>query len=258
MISDLQTFLTTGVFAFMLAFVRTGTVVMLMPGIGNTFVPPTTRLYFALAFSFVLFPILQAKLPGGVPNSLTMLVLVGVEFMIGLFIGTIARLLMAALDTAGTIISTQASLSNAMLFNPQFASQGSIIGTFITLVGIMLLFATDLYHLLILGIVQSYNIFPLGEVPEVGSMTDLVVNAVAGSFAVGIQITAPFILIILLLYIGMAVMSKLMPQVQVFMIAMPLQILLCLILLAIVGSSMMLVWLGEFEKGMNFFISSGG
>lgn len=258
MIGDLQTFLTTGVFAFMLAFVRTGTVVMLMPGIGNTFVPATTRLYFALAFSFVLFPLLQAKLPGPVPGAMTMILLICVEFLIGLFIGTIARTLMAALDTAGVIISTQASLSNAMLFNPQFASQGSIIGTFITMVGIMLLFATDLYHLLILGIVQSYNIFPLGIVPDVGSMTDLVVNAVAGSYAVGIQITAPYILIILVLYVGMAVMSKLMPQIQVFMIAMPVQIMLCLILLAVTGSAMMMIWLAEYEKGMTYFISSGG
>ena len=256
--NELQAFLTTGVFAFMLAFVRTGTVVMLMPGIGNTFVPAQTRLYFALAFSFVIFPLIQAKLPSPVPGALQMILLIGVEFVIGFFIGSIARILMAAMDTAGVIISTQASLSNAQLFNPQFAAQGSIIGTFLTLVAILLLFSTDLYHLLILGVVNSYQIFPVGKIPDVGSMTTLITGAIAGSFAVGIQITAPFILIILLMYIGMAVLSKLMPQVQVFMIAMPLQILTCLVLLAIVGSSLMMIWLAEYQKGLSYFLSASG
>ncbi len=255
--TDLQTFLTTGVFAFMLAFVRTGTVVMLMPGIGNTFVPPQTRLYFALGFSFVLFPLIQAKLPVPVPPATAMIMLIVVEFVIGFFIGSIARIMMAALDTAGLIISTQASLSNAQLFNPQFATQGSIIGSFLTLLGVMLLFATDLYHLLILGVVNSYELFPVGKMPDIGSMTKLITGAIAGSFAIGIQITAPFILIILLMYIGMAVLSKLMPQVQVFMIAMPAQIMLCLILLAVIGAPMMLIWLSEYEKGLNLFLGGG-
>ncbi len=255
--TDLQTFLTTGVFAFMLAFVRTGTVVMLMPGIGNTFVPPQTRLYFALGFSFVLFPLIQAKLPVPVPTATAMIMLIVVEFVIGFFIGSIARIMMAALDTAGLIISTQASLSNAQLFNPQFATQGSIIGSFLTLLGVMLLFATDLYHLLILGVVNSYELFPVGKMPDIGSMTKLITGAIAGSFAIGIQITAPFILIILLMYIGMAVLSKLMPQVQVFMIAMPAQIMLCLILLAVIGAPMMLIWLSEYEKGLNLFLGGG-
>ncbi len=256
--SELQAFLTTGVFAFMLAFVRTGTVIMLMPGIGNTFVPPQTRLYFALAFSFVLFPLIQAKIPSPIPGATTMVLLIGVEFIIGLFIGTIARTLMAALDTAGVIISTQASLANAQLFNPQFASQGSIIGAFLTMVAILLLFATDLYHLLILGVVNSYEIFPVGKMPDIASMTNLLTNTIGGSFAVGIQITAPFILVVLLLYIGLAVLSKLMPAMQIFMISMPLQIMICLIMLALVGSTMMMVWLDQYQKGMISFISSGG
>jgi len=255
--NELQTFLTTGVFAFMLAMTRMGTVVMLMPGIGNTFVPSTTRLYFALAFAFVLMPIIQSKLPAVVPGGAAMVLLILVEFVIGFFIGSIARIMMAAMDTAGMIISTQASLSNAQLFNPQFATQGSIVGAFLTLVAIMLLFATNLYHLLLVGVVNSYEIFPVGKVPDVASMTELIIGAVAGSFAIAVQITAPFILIILVMYIGLAVLSKLMPQIQVFMIAMPVQIATSLVLLAIVGPALMMLWLNEYEKSVSFFVSPG-
>lgn len=260
--TDLETFLTTGVLAFMLGFVRIGTAVMIMPGVGNTFVPIQVRLLFSLGFAFVLFPLIQAKIPKTLPGSDLLTLLILTEFVIGLFIGTVSRILMAALDVAGMIISMQSSLASAQLFNPAFAAQGSIVGTFLTLAGMVLLFSTDLHHLMILGIVQSYDVFPLGSVPDTESMAKVVVDHVGGAFAVGIQITAPFLLLVLLLYVGMGVMSKLMPQVQVFMLAIPVQILLALFTLVMVISAMMLVWLGYYQQGMSAFLAptsgSGG
>ncbi len=253
--SDLEVFLTSGVYAFMLAFTRIGTAIMIMPGIGNTFVPANIRLHFALAFTLVFMPLIQAKLPTPLPTNGMLFILIIFEFVIGMFIGFIARALMSALDVAGLIVSTQSSLANAQLFNPAFSSQGSIMGTFLTLAGMMLLFTTDLHHLMLVGVLDSYTLFPVGSVPDTGSMSELLTTTVAGAFAVGIQITAPFLVLILLLYVGMAVMSKLMPQVQVFMIAIPVQIYLALVTLALVVSAMMLVWLGMFEKGMAVFLT---
>lgn len=255
--SDLETFLTTGVFAFLLCFVRVGTAMMLMPGIGTAYVPPNVRLLFSLAFSFVLFPLLQSRMPSPLPDTFPLFSLILMEFVIGFFIGTISRVLMAAIDTAGMIVSTQSSLANAQLFNPALASQGSVLGVFLTLTAMMLLFATDLHHLLILGIVQSYDIFPIGEEVDFGSMANFLTDTVAGAFAVGIQMTAPFLVLVLLLYVGMGIMSKLMPQIQVFMLAVPVQILLALVTLTLVISAMMLVWLAEYEKGMRFFLGTG-
>lgn len=254
--SDLETFLTTGVFAFMLAFTRIGTAIMMMPGIGNSFVPANVRLYFALAFTLVFMPLIQAKLPPQMPGTGLLLLQLGFEFVVGLFIGVIARALMSALDVAGMVISTQSSLANAQLFNPAFASQGSVIGTFLTLSGVMLLFSSNLHHLMLAGLIDSYTLFPVGSVPDTGSMSQLLVEAVGGGFAIGVQISAPFLILVLLLYIGMGVMSKLMPQVQVFMIAIPIQIYLSLITFVLVVSVMMLVWLGAFEKGMSYFLTS--
>lgn len=256
--TDLQTFLTTGVFAFIMAFTRLGTAIMVMPGIGNTFVPGNVRLYFALGFAFIFFPVIQARLPAEVPGTALMMTLLMFEFVVGLFIGMVSRVLMSALDVAGLLISMQASLANAQLFNPGFASQGSIIGTFLTIAGMTLLFTTDLHHLMILSLVESYDMFPVGKTVDLGSMSELLTNAVAGSFMVGVQMSAPWLVLVLLLYVGMGVMSKLMPQVQVFMIAVPVQIWLALVILALVFSTMMLVWLDQFSSGMKYFLSNGG
>ncbi len=255
--NDLETFLTTGVFAYLLCFVRLGTAVMIMPGVGTSFIPPNVRLYFALGFALVLMPIVQAKLPNPLPSNFAFVILILAEFIVGLFIGTVARILMSALDTAGMVISMQSSLSNAQLFNPAFASQGSIIGGFVTLTGMALLFATNLHHMFLLGIVNSYNIFPVGDVPDMGSMSEVVVKSTAAAFAVGVQVTAPFLIIIVLMYVAMGVMTKLMPQVQVFMIAIPVQILVSLIMLAMVVSAIMLVWLNEYQKGFSFLLGGG-
>ncbi len=252
--NDLQSFLTTGVFAFMLTFVRMGTTIMIMPGIGNAYVPPTVRLHFALAFSFILFPFLQAKIPTPLPGTFMMVTLILMEFVVGLFIGTVCRVLLAALDVAGMIISTQSSLANAQIFNPAFAAQGSVIGGFITLAGTLLIFDTDMHQLIISAMIRSYELFPLGQVPDVGSMTALLVRQLSLAFTVGIQMTAPFLVVVMLLYIGMGIMSKLMPQVQVFMIAVPVQIWIALVLLSLVGSTMMLFWLNWFATGMGVFL----
>ena len=179
------------------------------------------------------------------------------EFIIGLFIGTIARVLMVALDIAGMIISMTSGLANAQVFNPSVAAQGSIAGAFLSVAGVTLLFVTNLHHMLIHGIVESYNLFPVGEIPDNSSMAQLMTQAFSTSFKIGFQLAVPFVVIALMLYIGMGVLARLMPQVQVFMLALPVQIMLSMITMGLVLSAMLLFWITQFENGMVFFLSNG-
>ncbi len=256
--SIIENFLTTGVFAFMIIFVRFGTAMMIMPGIGDSFVPANIRLFIALGLSLVMTPVLQPMVPDPIPAFSVLLSLLVLEFITGLFIGSIARILMMALDTAGMLISLASGISNAQVFNPSLAVQGSVFGAYLSITGVTLLFVTNLHHLLIHGLVESYQMFPIGGVPDTGSMAELMAKAVAASFLTGFQIALPFVIISLVLYVGMGVLTRLMPQLQVFMIAIPLQILLALVTLAIVLSSVMLFFVTRFEDGMVFFLSQGG
>ena len=254
----IEEFLVSGVFAFMLIFTRLGTAFMIMPGIGDSFIPNNIRLMMALGISFVLTPVVMPYMPDPVPAFPILLSLVFMEFVIGLFIGTIARVFMIALDVAGMLISTTSGLANAQVFNPSLASQGSITGAFLSMTGVVLLFATDMHHMLIYGIVESYQMFPVGAVPDTGSMAQMMTQAFSASFLIGFQIAIPFVVVAILLYIGMGVLSRLMPQVQVFILALPVQIVLSLLTLALVLSTAMLFWLTKFENGMIFFLSSAG
>ncbi len=256
--STLQDFLSSGVLAFMLTFVRIGTAIMIMPGLGDSFVPERIRLHISLAMTLVLFPLVLPHIPSPIPGTFQLVILIAMEFVVGLFFGTIARVLMLALDTAGMIISTTSSLSNAQLFNPTLATQGSLVGAFMSVTGVIVLFSLNLHHLLITGVIESYDLFPLGFIPDPGGMANLMAHMVSESFAIGIKIGAPFLIMTLMLYIAMGVLSRLMPQMQIFMIAMPLQILVSLVILMMVLSASFTYWAQQFEQGMVFFLSQAG
>lgn len=255
---SIEEFLVSGVFAFMLIFTRLGTAMMIMPGIGDSFVSKNIRLLMVLGMSFVLTPVIQQFMPEKVPSFPVLFSLIIMEFLIGLFVGTIARIFMIALDVAGMVISSTSGLANAQVFNPTLATQGSITGAFLSMTGVVLLFVTNLHHMLIHGLVESYHMFPVGGVPDTGSMAQLITRAFSASFLVGFQIAVPFVIVAMLLYIGMGVLSRLMPQVQVFILALPVQIMLSMLTLALVLSAAMLFWITKFEAGMTFFLTQGG
>ena len=253
MTSLLEEYLVGGVFAFMLTFARIGAAVTIMPGVGDSFTPANIRLYIALGLSLTLAPLVAQHIPNPVPPTSVLFTLIVMEFIVGLFFGTIARIFMAALDTAGMIISTMSGLGNAQVFNPGSATQGSLIGALLSVTGMVIIFATEMHHLLFLGIVGSYDLFPVGSIPDSGSMAELVTKAVSSSFVIGLQLSLPFILMSLVMYIGMGVLARLMPQIQVFMLALPLQIMIAFATLMFVISAIMLFWVTKFEEAMIFF-----
>lgn len=253
--SLLQQLVVGQVYAFMLVFVRVGTAMMIMPGIGDGFVPEKVRLLFALAFSTIITPVLAPTLPEfSVAGPQFLLLLVG-EFIMGMFIGSIARIFMAALDTAGMLMSMQIGLANAQIFNPAFATQGSIMGAFLSITGALLLFATNLHHVLLSAIVDSYQTFPPGSVNSAmsGDMAQAVSTAVTRAFAIGFHLSMPFIIVTTMIYVAMGVLARLMPQLQVFLLSMPLQIIVGLITFIIAISAGMLYWLGEYQSALGLF-----
>ena len=109
----------------------------------------------------------------------------------------------------------------------------------LTMLGITLFFATDMHHLVIAALNDSYNLFQPGEVPATGDAAALITRTVSGAFRIGIQLSAPFLVFGLLFNIGLGVLSRLMPQMQVFFVALPLSILLGLLFLVLVLGAMM-------------------
>ena len=219
--------------AYLLVFARVGTLIMLMPGIGEQTVSPRLRLAFALMVTLVIYPMARPLLGGteGIAGPRLIGLLFG-ETIIGLVIGLTVRMVLAALQTAGLIISQQLGLSYAMTVDPSQGGQSAAVGNFLSLLGITLIFAADLHHLAIAGIARSYQVLPPDGVPAFGDALMLALRAVARGFTLAVQISGPFIAFGILFNLGLGVLSRLMPQLQVFFLAVPASVLIGMLILA--------------------------
>ncbi|ANC91544.1 flagellar biosynthetic protein FliR [Azospirillum humicireducens] len=243
----LQQLLGEQIFVWMLVFLRVGTAFSVMPTIGDAFITPRTRLLFALAVSVLVAPVIRPQLPPMPGNPFQLLVLAAGEMTIGIFLGTIARLLVGALEVAGTIISLQSGLANAQIFNPALASAGSLPGALMGWLGLLLLFVTDLHHLLIMAVVDSYATFTPGAAIPVDDMANVIGQLVSKTFLLGVQMSAPFLITGILFALALGLLNKLAPQVQVFQLFTSVQVLMGLFLFALTLGAMMMFWLSRFE-----------
>lgn len=230
-INLLDHFLLTQIMGFFIIFCRIGAAMMLIPGIGEVYVSPRIRLLFTLMFSLMLLPVLGERIPPVPASPVALgLVILG-EILVGAFIGTVARTILSVMHVAGTVIATQSSLATAAMFDPASGSQSPVVSNFLTLGALTLFFLLDLHHLLIAALIQSYDVFPAERFPDVGDMNLLHTRLVADAFTLGVMLAAPHIIFSLLFYLAGGLMTRLMPNFQVFFIAMPLQIMIAFILL---------------------------
>ncbi len=234
--------------AFLLVFMRMGLALMIMPGIGDSFVPPQVRLLFALAISLVLAPFLAGSLPPLPEGSFPVVTLLVSEAFIGIFIGTVMRIMITALDTAGMIISIQSGFSNALVFNPVTSSQGSVTGALLSSLGVTLLFITNMHHYMLAATVESYQLFPAGNLPDISSLSEIISRTVSAAFQIGVQLALPFLIVGTLVQTGFGLLGRLMPQIQIFFLAIPMQILLSLVMLSMTLSAILLFWLGSYQN----------
>lgn len=226
---------------FMLIFARMGTMVMMMPGIGDRAVPPPVRLSLALMLTLIFYPVVSPLMPD-LPQSLYgIALLAGGEMVVGFVIGLSIRLILASMQVAGTTIAFQMGLGFALNVDPTQGQQGALIGSFLALLALTLIFATDLHHLFIMALSQSYTLFQPGDILPTDEIMQAFISMFAGMFVIGVQVSAPFIVFGLVFYLGLGLLSRLMPQMQIFFIAMPANILLGFVLLALVLTVTM-VW----------------
>jgi flagellar biosynthetic protein FliR len=243
------------VLVYLLVFSRVGAMIMLLPALGDMGVPARVRLVLALAITVALAPTVASSYPAAPPQSVMALgLLIAQEVTAGLVIGAMARLIMSALQVAGYLIATQIGLAYAQTIDPTQNEQGAVLGNFFNMLGVTLIFATDLHHLAIGAIAGSYHLLPPGAALPTGDIAQLTINLVSGAFLLGFQLAAPFLVFGFAVYAALGVLAKLMPQLQVFFLAMPVNIM-CgfLILLALLGT-MMSVFLNFYATQMAQFL----
>jgi flagellar biosynthetic protein FliR len=243
------------VLVYLLVFSRVGAMVMLLPNLGEHGIPARVRLLLAVAIAFCMTPGVAGAYQDTAPStSVGLVILIAQEVTVGILVGAMARIIMSSLNIAGYLIATQTGLAYAQTLDPTQGAQGAVMGNFLSLLGTLMVFLTNLHHLAIGAIAGSYKMLPPGGHLPTGDMAQLTINLVSGSFALGFQLAAPFLVFGFAVYAGLGLLAKLMPQLQIFFVAVPINIA-CgfLIFLAMLGA-MMTIFLNFYAAQMAVFL----
>jgi len=241
-----------------LIFARLGAVLLMLPGIGETYVPPRIRLALALLLALVLWPVVAGALPalpatvGGMAGWIIR------EVVTGLMIGTLLRIFTSALSTAGEIVSLQTTLSFAQTANPLQAQPGTTIAAFLMLLGTTLIFATDTHHLFIAGLVGSYELIAPAKPLLMQDFATMAVKTVGDSFMLGVQLAAPVLVFALIFNLASGLIARVMPQFQVFFAAAPLSVILGLSVFALSLGVMGTIFIDRYRALARVFAGGAG
>lgn len=250
----LNDILTLDIYRFLMIVTRVGTVLMLLPGFGGRLVSVRIRLLLALAMSLVLLPALGDLYPP-LPRRLgDLVVLILGEAMIGIYLGILTQVLMSALHVAGTFIGFQIGITNAFSFDAVAEQQSSTLTSFLNTLALVSIFATDLHHLMLRAVVDSYAVFAPGAPLPLDGFAETLARMMSASFGFAIKLASPLLAFGLIFYTALGLMSRLSPQIQVFFIALPLQLMGGLGMLMITLPLVMLLFMRWFEEGLIPFL----
>jgi flagellar biosynthesis protein FliR len=236
---------------FMLVFARIGSMVMLMPALGETNIPAQIKVAIAVLLTLIILPLHRSAYTIDLSLLNPVLVMMAHEIIVGIVLGATAKVTFSALQVGGAVIAQQMGLGFVTSVDPTQGEQGVLIGNFLTMLGVALVFATDSHYFVIAALNDSYAIFSPSDFTPTGDVADLATRAFAAAFRIGIQLSAPFLVFGLVFNVGLGVLARLMPQMQVYFVGVPLAILIGFFIFAFVLVSMMGVFLSYFNGVMH-------
>lgn len=216
-----------------------------MPGFSDLHIPFRMRMMVALGISIAFSTTL--KVPSYPHQSASMLILFLSEYITGAFLGLVLKVFVSALEIAGTIMSQSIGLSNALVPNLVNQEQSAILTSFFTLAGVTFIFLFDLHHLILWGVYNSYDFIAIGTFNIFQDKAFSMTHTVNEAFIYAVKFSMPFFIFGNIIYIGLGILNKLIPQIQVFFLSLPIQILVGLIILMLSVSFILTSFLEYFS-----------
>lgn len=232
-----------GMAAWALVFTRVGAVMALLPGFGEHFIPARVKLGAAIALTLIVAPLAAPTVDPGRPFFLLMLIEAGAGLMLGLAL----RLMVLALQLAGSIAAQSTAL--AQIFGAGATPDPMpAIGNLLMLAGVTLAVASDLHVKAAVMIAQSYEVLPIGA-PLPGS--DLLAwgaSRVAMAFGLGFSLAAPFVIAAFAYNVALGAINRAMPQLMVSFIGAPAITAFSILLLTLAAPLILMTWSGRLDQ----------
>lgn len=213
------------IYAYCLVFARVAVMLTVMPVFSDMHIPQRVRVLVALSLTVVLTEVLSLHIPTVSADNTSFYMMLVLEGCVGFFLGSIIKIWLMTLQVTANIMSFETSLSNATVFNPSLSSSDSIISAILMVAAVTALILGDFHHIFIRMMVESYQNFPVGQ-PLIGDdVSRSILSAMSRSFYLAIQLALPFLVLGLIYNLALGFLNRLMPQLQVFFLAMPAQLM---------------------------------
>ncbi len=218
-------------FCMILIFCRISSSFFMVPIFGEKTIPTITRLALAILITISVFFSVN---PGVIlpATTIEVSILLVCEIIFGLFIGLLCRIIISSIHTAGMSIGSSIGISAAVMFDISQGDQSSLVGNLMNMIVISLLLSMDFHILFIQCISQSYQHMPIGMLFKYDiNIVEVLIESVSMAWITALQLSAPFIISSLIMFVGAGILSRLMPQMQIFFLMLPLQMIVGFLIL---------------------------
>ena len=211
--------------AFLLVLTRTSGIFLISPFFGSMNVPVQMRTLIAVAMAIVTFPVIVEKTTVTAPESILMFGgTVAQELFIGWMIGFIAFVALSSINMAGKIMDMQVGFSVAQVMDPTSGQQSPLIGSFLYNLAVIYFLVVNGHHIIISALIESFNRIPLDGLIWNEALANFMVDVTAGVFLTGMKIAMPVTFAILITNVGMGILARTMPQMNIFVVGIPMHL----------------------------------
>lgn len=216
---------------FMLVLSRVAGIFAALPVFGGHTVPLRIKVISVFMITLVCFPTLSVAIPQVPSDVFILALLVFSEVMVGLTLGFITQIIFAAVEFSGQIIGMQMGLTISSILDPSRGTQVQIMSVLQTLFATLMFLSLNIHHQFIRAIMDSFRVIPLGGWHLSGELVHFLVMRTADIFIIGIRLAAPVMVALLLTTVALGIMARAFPQMNIFMISLPLNVGLGLVIM---------------------------
>lgn len=210
--------------AFIVVLGRIAGIFSSIPLFGGRTVSNQIKVVTIFAMTLVLYPVVSSRIPPLPAATIPLGLLVVRETLVGLSLGLLSQIIFAAVEFCGQLVSIQTGLSIATQFDPTAGTQFSSLAILQNLLAMLLFMALGVHHVFIRAIVESYQLIPVGGWHVTGELVQFFTTAVAQVFILGIKLAGPVMAALLATSVVLGIMARAFPQMNVFLVSMPLNI----------------------------------
>lgn len=223
------------ILASFLIFVRVASVIGSAPFFGSQMFPVQVKLFLALITTVMLYPIIPIQDAVISPNitGLELVIAIIKEMLVGITMGLIGQIIFGGVQLGGQFVSIQIGLAFANIVDPLTQTQNALVSQLLVLFGTVLFLAIGGEKIYLQAMVHSFSVVPIGT-GQFAEATPVFIDMAGQLFIIGVQIASPFIIVLFLMDLSFAIFARIMPQANIFFIALPLKVLIGLTMLLVV------------------------